>query len=90
MGITILRILGGVVLLAIGCILVIKSEWFLQNFGSIAWAEQKLGTEGGSRLMYKLIGLVFIFIGFIVLTGMTRGFLMGTVGKVLLPPGAQQ
>ncbi|MFH2018380.1 MAG: hypothetical protein ABII98_00115, partial [bacterium] len=64
--------------------LIIKSEWFLQNFGSIAWAEENLGTSGGSRLLYKLVGLVFIFIGFILATGMWESFLMATVGKIFI------
>ncbi|MBU1612882.1 hypothetical protein KKC87_00405, partial [Patescibacteria group bacterium] len=68
----------------LGAALIIKSEWFLQNFGSIAWAEENLGTSGGSRLLYKLVGLVFIFIGFILATGMWESFLMATVGKIFI------
>lgn len=67
-----------------GVILIVKSEWFLQNFGSIAWAEENLGTSGGSRLMYKLVGLVFIFFGMLVATNMITGFLMGTIGRLFV------
>ncbi|MBU0546345.1 hypothetical protein KKA13_03775 [Patescibacteria group bacterium] len=74
----------GILLAILGAALIIKSEWFLQNFGSIAWAEENLGTSGGSRLLYKLVGLVFIFIGFILATGMWESFLMATVGKIFI------
>ena len=56
----------------------------MENFGTIAWAETNLGTSGGSRLMYKLFGLVGIFIGFLLITNMFQGFLMGTIGKVFI------
>ncbi len=75
----------GLVVALIGVLLVIKSEWFFENFGSISWAEEHLGTSGGSRLMYKLIGLAFIFIGFLVITNLFGGFLEGTVGRFLIP-----
>lgn len=74
----------GVVVILLGVALVIKTEWFLVNFGTIAWAEENLGTSGGSRLMYKLIGLVGILVGFLLVTNMFQGFLMGTVGKIFI------
>ncbi|MDD4477167.1 MAG: hypothetical protein PHY40_03350 [Patescibacteria group bacterium] len=72
----------GIALAAIGVVLVLKTEWFVQNFGHIAWAEEHLGADGGSRLMYKIIGLIFIFIGFLLITNMFQGFIMGTIGKI--------
>lgn len=74
----------GFLLVGAGALIVIKTEWFLENFGSINWAEENLGTSGGSRLMYKLIGLAFIFIGFLFITNMMSGFLMGTIGKIFI------
>ncbi len=74
----------GIVCVLVGVLLVLKTEWFLQNFGTIAWAEQNLGTSGGSRLMYKIIGLIGIFIGFLLITNMFQGFLMGTIGKIFI------
>ncbi len=56
----------------------------MQNFGTVAWAEEHLGTSGGTRLFYKLLGLIGIFIGFIVLTNMWQGFLMATIGKIFI------
>ena len=68
----------------IGIALVIKSQWFFENFGTISWAEEHLGSSGGSRLLYKLIGLAFIFIGFLIITNLFSDFLAGTVGRLLI------
>ncbi len=68
----------------IGVLLVLKAEWFYENFGSIAWAEEHLGTNGGSRLMYKLVGLVFIFVGFLILTNLMEVFLLATIGRLFI------
>jgi len=74
----------GIICVLVGSLLILKTEWFFENFGTIAWAEENLGTSGGSRLMYKLIGLVAIFIGFLLVTNMFQGFIMGTLGKIFV------
>ncbi len=63
------NILIGSVILAAGAFLVIKTEWFISNFGRITWFEMKLGTEGGSRLGYKLVGIALLIFGLIIFTG---------------------
>ena len=78
------RIIIGILMVAIGIVLVLKTEWFVQNFGTSAWAEEKLGYSGGTRLMYKLVGAVFIFFGFLAITNMYQGFLLGTIGKIFI------
>lgn len=65
--------LGAIIL---GSIMVIKTEWFVQNFGSIAWAEQHLGTEGGTRLAYKLLGIVLIISALMIATGVMQSLLL--------------
>jgi hypothetical protein len=79
-----MRYFIGIILVIIGVALVLKTEWFVQNFGTNAWAEEKLVTAGGSRLLYKLIGIAFIFFGFLAITNMINGFLMGTLGKIFI------
>jgi hypothetical protein len=81
------RIIVGVIAALIGFSLVWKTEWYNVNFGSIAWAEEKFGTNGGSRLMYKMIGIFIIFIGFLAITDMHKKFLNATVGRLF---GVQQ
>jgi hypothetical protein len=62
--------------IALGSILVIKTEWFVQNFGSIAWAEQHLGTEGGTRLAYKLMGIILIVASLMIATGVMQNLFL--------------
>ena len=74
----------GALLAVVGASMIWKTEWLIENFGSSAWAEAKMGTSGGSRLLYKLIGLLFIFFGFLLITNLMNGFLVGTVGKLFV------
>lgn len=80
----------GILAILAGVGMVLKTEWLIQNFGTNAWAEDKLGYNGGSRLFYKIIGCCVIFIGFLLITNLFGGFLAGTVGKVLVPQAPQQ
>jgi len=68
------QIILGIIIIAAGVGMVIKTEWIVNNFGRMAWFEDKLGAEGGTRLGYKLIGLLAIFIGIIVMTGSGPSF----------------
>ena len=79
-----MRYILGILAVLVGVGMVLKTEWLIENFGTNDWAEAKLGTSGGSRLLYKLIGLAIIFIGFLLITNMFQDFLMGTVGKLLI------
>ena len=78
-----MHIITGLLLISGGSLMVIKTEWLVQNFGRLAWFEEKLGSEGGSRLGYKLIGLVIVFIGIIVLTGNQNSFMAWLLGPLL-------
>ena len=78
-----MNILGGFVILAVGALIVIKSEAMLNTFGRIEFFERQLGSEGGSRLGYKLIGLIAIFIGMLVMTNMIGGFLEWVLSPIL-------
>lgn len=65
----------GIIVIAIGYTFVAKTEGYLSNFGRIEFFDRYLGMEGGSRLGYKLIGILAIFIGTVVFFGMWDGFL---------------
>ena len=65
---------GGLLIAAIGFVIVWKSDWLLNNLGRIDWADRHLGSEGGTRLMYKLIGIVIIFAGFLQATNLGEAF----------------
>lgn len=70
-----MHIILGFAITAAGAFLVIKSEAMFNAFGRISFFENHLGTSGGSRLGYKLIGLLTIFIGILIITNMIGGFL---------------
>jgi hypothetical protein len=65
----------GIILIGVGFVIVWKADWLMNNFGRIAWAEEKLGVEGGTRTLYKLIGVAIIFFSFMYMTGMLQGIL---------------
>ena len=71
-----LWLIGG----GVGFLIIWKSEWLYQNFGTVAWAEEHLGTEGGSRLFYKLFGLMMIFVSFLGVSGFLGGLILGIFG----------
>ncbi|MFH1481994.1 MAG: hypothetical protein ABIE46_00560, partial [Patescibacteria group bacterium] len=70
-----MNILIGFIIIAVGLLIVLKAEWLLQNFGRIDFFEKHLGSNGGSRLGYKLTGILAIFFGTLIMTDMIGGFL---------------
>lgn len=77
------QIILGIIIVAAGAGMVIKTEWLVNNFGRMAWFEDKLGAEGGTRLGYKLIGLLAIFIGIIIMTGSGTSFFSWLLGPLI-------
>lgn len=77
-----MKYLFGLLGIAVGIFLVIKTEWFIQNFGTNDWAEQHFGTSGGTRTFYKLVGIAIIFIALMGMTGLLGGFILATVGRL--------
>lgn len=52
-------------MIIVGILFVWKSSWFINFFGRIAWAEQKLGS---TWTFYKIAGVLLIFIALFVVT----------------------
>lgn len=65
----------------LGAFMVVKTSWFVENFGYSEWAESKLGG-GGTRLMYKVLGLLFIVGSVLGMTGALGEILFGIFGKL--------
>lgn len=80
----IVKILFSLFIVTIGALFVIYANKLYEIIGPIPWAEQHLGTEGGSRLMYKLIGIALCIIGFMLMTGMLESVLIWFI-RILFP-----
>ena len=72
----------GLLVIGFGSLLVIKTQWIYDFTGPIEWADQHLGTEGGTRLFIKLIGIVIILGAFLAVTGILGGWITGIFGGV--------
>ena len=70
-----MNLLVGGIIMALGIWMAVKSNSMLSNFGRIAFFENYLGTEGGSRLGYTLLGIVVTVIGMMVFTNLFGNFL---------------
>jgi hypothetical protein len=69
------RIILGLIIAVVGALVTIKAEWMYENFGQIPSAEKYLGTEGGTRLAYKLIGILVTIVGFLIMTNLITSVL---------------
>jgi hypothetical protein len=78
-----MQFLIGLVMLLVGSLTVAKSEKVLEMFGRMEFFETKMGTAGGSRLGYKLIGLVLVFFGILTMTGLIDGFMNWMLSPLL-------
>jgi hypothetical protein len=76
------RILIGLALVVVGAAITIKTNQLYEWFGSMDWADHYLGP-GGSRLMYRLLGILMSIIGFMVATNLWMAFLHATIGEWL-------
>ncbi|MFA6161106.1 MAG: hypothetical protein WCT54_05080 [Patescibacteria group bacterium] len=76
------QILIGLVLVAVGATITIKANTVYDWFGSMDFADKYLGA-GGSRLMYRMIGIILCLIGFMVATNLWSSFLHATLGSWL-------
>ncbi len=73
-----LRILIGIGVSLLGVLITWKTQIMLDTVGPIDWAERNLGG-GGSRLFYKLLGVVITLIGFLVITNLYNMVIGGFV-----------
>lgn len=67
-----MHIVIGLILVAVGSLVSLKSEAMLKAFGRIPSFEKYFGTEGGSRLFFQLLGVALIIAGFLSITGILQ------------------
>jgi hypothetical protein len=77
-----MNIIIGLIAAVIGFLMVWKTEWIVINFGRINWAEEHLGSDGGTRIFYKLLGTLIIITGFGIITGLFQILLFNTLGSL--------
>jgi hypothetical protein len=78
-----MNIIFGIIIIAVGGLITIKSEAMLNSFGRIEFFEQYLGTSGGSRLGYKLVGILAVFFGILIMTNMIGGFMEWVLSPII-------
>ncbi|RJO59225.1 hypothetical protein C4546_03310 [Candidatus Parcubacteria bacterium] len=81
-----MKYLVGILMIGIGFVIIWKSDWLMNNMGRIEWAEAHLGSDGGTRLFYKLVGIVIIIAAFLLMSG---GLATGAK-KIFSPSGPTQ
>jgi len=60
----------GIIIIGAGFLMVWKSDWLVNNLGTIEFAEKYLGSGfGGTRLFYKLLGIAIIVLAFMYMSG---------------------
>ncbi len=69
--------------IGLGVLLVVKTQWIYDFTGPIDFAEKFLGTEGGSRLFIKLLGTLLILGSFLAMTGLLGAMVDGIFGSLL-------
>lgn len=78
-------VIGGLVAMIAGASMVIYTEKWLSAFGRIPFFETYLGVEGGSRLGYKLIGILFFFLGTLALVGLLDNLVLWIISPLIAP-----
>ncbi len=64
----ILKVIIFIISLAVGLYFLTKSEYIVRVIGHNAWVDSYLG-RGGSYLMWKVIGIALIILGFLYMLG---------------------
>ena len=82
--IPLLRIPLGLLIMAVGFLMVWKTETLYSWFGTVDFAEQKLGS-GSSRLFYKLLGILVAFLGIFTATNIISDILTSFASLFVRP-----
>lgn len=77
-----MRLIVMLVGIAIGFVFIWKTNWFLEQFGRVRWAEEHL--SGGTWSFYKLFGLGIILASLLFFSGILQRIILA-----IFAPGAQ-
>ena len=64
-----LKILVFILALVLGLSFLIYTEPIVRTFGKTDWAERHFQTFGGTYLVWKIVGIIIIILGFLFLVG---------------------
>ncbi len=73
-----MRIILSIIFAAIGVVISVKSNWIVNNFGTVPWAEKHLGS---STLFWKLFGLLVTIIAIFTMVGITDTILISIFSR---------
>jgi hypothetical protein len=79
-----MHIIYGLLIAAAGVSIIVYTESILNSVGRIEFFEAHMGSFGGSRLGYKLIGIIITFIGVMTLTGLMDNFMLWFLSPLLM------
>lgn len=71
-----------ILLIGFGVLFIIKTDGVVGITGRVGWAERNLGGAGTFTL-YKLLGLLFLILGFMLITGLFERMLGVLTGGLL-------
>jgi hypothetical protein len=77
-----MRFFVGILGIAFGIFMTLKSEWFLNIVGRIGAIEKYLGTFGGSRLFYQMLGVFIVALSTLYMIGSLGGILEAIIGGI--------
>lgn len=80
------RIFIGLIMCAVFFLLLRYNEWLVAQTGTSAWAEKWLGSEGGTRLMLKLVSLLGFIMGMLMIFNLHSNLIHWILGPLLRAP----
>jgi len=75
------RIIVGLIMAVAGFLIVWKKDVVYRAVGRLPFGEKVFGG-GGTRFLLKLIGILLIFVGFLVMTGLHTRVLEAIFGRL--------
>lgn len=78
------RIFLSLLVVAAGYFAVRKARGVVDMVGESGWAERNFGSFGGTESLIKGVGIVMIFVGFVILVGLDQEFL-GFIAGLFIP-----
>ncbi len=73
------RILIGLAITALGVSMSFKTQWYMRILGRLPFAEKYMGG-GGTRLFYKLFGVVVALLGLMITTDLFDNMMEWFIG----------